>query len=71
MTGESKPDTARKDRRLLLPVDEVAELLGVSPRTVHRMIWGSQIRATKIRGTWRVSRAVVEAIVTGAANEIA
>lgn len=41
----------------LLTVRQVArDVLGVSERTVYRMIDGGQIRAVKVRGALRVNR---------------
>lgn len=41
----------------LLPVGQVArDVLGVSERTVYRMIEDGEIRAVKVRGALRINR---------------
>lgn len=38
LNGQSQVDTPREDRRLLLPVKEVAPLIGISRWTIYRRI---------------------------------
>jgi excisionase family DNA binding protein len=45
--------TAIESRTTTLTIDEVAELLRVSPETVRRMATKKQIPAFKVAGQWR------------------
>jgi excisionase family DNA binding protein len=46
-----------------LTLAEAADMLGVSPQWVHQMRADGKIKATKIRGRWRVLRSDVEAMI--------
>jgi excisionase family DNA binding protein len=49
----------------LVKVQDVSQFLGVSPRTVWRMIAEGQLQAVRIRRCTRVSRREVEALSNG------
>lgn len=49
----------------LLPVKQAAVMLGVSVRTVWRMIADSQLTAVRIRGCTRVAVSQLAALVKG------
>ena len=42
-------------RNALMTVNRVAEMLGVSNKTVYRMIADGQLKAVRIRNAWRIS----------------
>lgn len=46
-----------------MTLSEIATLLDVSPQWVHQMRADGKIKATKIRGRWRVLRSDVEAMI--------
>lgn len=50
--------TAQTERDLpeLLTVRQTAQLANVSEKTVYRMIADEQLKAVRIRNTWRVNR---------------
>ena len=56
----------RRDNRLLLPVREVAEMLGVSRSTVVRAIEAGEFPAVKFRGTYRSPRRFVDDLLAAA-----
>lgn len=70
MTSGRRPvagsTTSRRDNRLLLPVREVAEMLGVSRSTVVRAIEAGEFPAVKFRGTYRSPRRFVDDLVAAA-----
>lgn len=35
-------------------VAQFAERVGVSTKTVYRMIWDEEIKAVRVRNTWRI-----------------
>jgi len=55
----------------LLKIKDVADLLGVTTRTVYRRIWAGELPATKIGGLYYVRRADLELILEGSAPKIA
>jgi excisionase family DNA binding protein len=57
---------SRRDNRLLLPVREVAEMLGVSRSTVVRAIEAGEFPAVKFRGTYRSPRRFVDDLLAAA-----
>lgn len=50
----------KQDRRLFLPVREVADLFGVSRSTIVRAYLAGEFPAIKFRGTYRVPRRFVD-----------
>lgn len=63
------------DRRLLLPLPEVAVLLDVSLITVRRMVRDGEIPYRLVRGAYRIPRAFIDEFVSadlpGSRNSIA
>jgi excisionase family DNA binding protein len=55
--------TQQQDRAISLP--EVAQRLGVSVRTVRRMIEVHEIRAFKVLGQWRIRESEIERVMNG------
>ena len=55
-----------KDNRRLLPVREVAEMLGVSRSTIVRAYQAGEFPAVKFRGTYRVPRRFVDDFLAAA-----
>ena len=55
-----------KDNRHLLPVREVAEMLGVSRSTIVRAYQAGEFPAVKFRGTYRVPRRFVDDFLAAA-----
>lgn len=47
---------AERDLPELLTVRQTAQLANVSEKTVYRMIADRQLKAVRIRNTWRVNR---------------
>ena len=43
-----------------LTVDEVASWLGVTPRTVYRLVQGGRLPGFKVGGQWRFSRDILD-----------
>lgn len=58
----------KKDNRLLLPVREVAEMLGVSRSTIVRAYQAGEFPAVKFRGTYRVPRRFVDDFLAAAVH---
>lgn len=56
----------KRDKRLLLPVREVAEMLGVSRSTIVRAYQAGEFPAIKFRGTYRVPRRFVDDFLAAA-----
>lgn len=57
----AKVDGVHVTKPLLMTTDEVAELLGVSTRTVMRMAAAGDLPGTvRVRKLWRFNRAKVE-----------
>ena len=56
----------KRDPRLLLPVREVAEMLGVSRSTIVRAYQAGEFPAVKFRGTYRVPRRFVDDFLAAA-----
>lgn len=56
-----------QDRAISL--GEAAGRLGVSVRTIRRMIDEGQIRAFKVLGQWRIRESEIERIMRGSNNE--
>lgn len=54
MQTQDKPTTMAA---LMLKPTEAARIAGVSARTITRMCDAGQLRAVKLRGTWRINRA--------------
>lgn len=50
----------RKLDRMALRISEAAELLGISPDTVKRMVTDGQIPSVKLRGAVRIPRKQLE-----------
>jgi excisionase family DNA binding protein len=44
----------------ILTIREVAAYLKVTERTIYRLAAAKKIRAFKVGGTWRISRAIVD-----------
>ena len=57
-----------KDRRVLLPLREVAELLGVSRSTIVRAYQAGEFPVVKFRGTYRVPRRFVDDFLVAAVH---
>lgn len=49
----------------ILTLEEVANYLKVTTRTIYRMLDENQIPAFKIRGTWRFRKDEIEAMTRG------
>ena len=47
-------DADRRSTIRLLPIPEVAELCGLSARSINRAILDGELRATKLRSRWRI-----------------
>lgn len=47
----------------LMTVNRVAEALGVSNKTVYRMIADGQLKAVRIRNAWRISADELKRVV--------
>lgn len=61
VTGKGGPDAASKlDGKLLLRVNEVAYLLGLSRSEIYKLISCSDLPAIRIGRSVRVSRATLE-----------
>ena len=58
--------STKKDKRVLLPLREVAEMLGVSRSTIVRAYQDGQFPAVKFRGTYRVPRRFVDDFLAAA-----
>jgi excisionase family DNA binding protein len=58
----------KADRRLLLPVREVAEMFGVSRSTIVRAYQAGEFPAVKFRGTYRVPRRFVDDFLAAAVH---
>jgi excisionase family DNA binding protein len=56
----------KRDKRLLLPVREVAEMFGVSRSTIVRAYESGEFPAVKFRGTYRVPRRFVDDLLSAA-----
>lgn len=55
----------------LMRIKEVADLLGVTTRTVYRRIWAGELPATKIGGLYYIKRADLDALLsTTSAREL-
>ena len=46
-----------------MTVNRVAEVLGVSNKTVYRMIADGQLKAVRIRNAWRISADELKRVV--------
>ena len=57
----STPPTFRTGEGEILTVKEVAEHLKVTDRTIYRLAGAKKIPAFKVGGTWRFSRADIDA----------
>lgn len=55
-----RPAGRKQDRRLFLPIREVADLFGVSRSTIVRAYLAGEFPAIKFRGTYRVPRRFVD-----------
>lgn len=66
MTARKRTRARGTDKRLLLPVTEVAELLGVSRSTVVRAYEAGEFPVVKFRGTYRVPRRFIERLLASA-----
>ena|SRR6266568_3032540 len=55
-----------KDKRVLLPLREVAEMFGVSRSTIVRAYQAGEFPAVKFRGTYRVPRRFVDDFLAAA-----
>jgi excisionase family DNA binding protein len=68
-TGLRPAVPSRKtDNRLLLPVREVAEMLGVSRSTIVRAYQAGEFPAVKFRGTYRVPRRFIDDFLAAAVH---
>ena len=56
-------ESGQSDRRLALPIPEVAEILGVSPITVRRAVETGEFPHIPVRSKRQVPRAFVEALL--------
>jgi excisionase family DNA binding protein len=63
--ADSAPSRER-DKRLLLPVREVAEMFDVSRSTIVRAYEAREFPVVKFRGTYRVPRKFVEDLLAAA-----
>jgi excisionase family DNA binding protein len=66
MTARTRIGARSADKRMLLPVKEVAEMLGVSRSTVVRAYESGEFPVVKFRGTYRVPRRFVERLLSSA-----
>jgi type I restriction enzyme M protein len=57
-------------RDMLYTLEEVADILHVSERTIFRYIHDKKLNAKKVGGTWRISAAALKAFVEGEAPEV-
>lgn len=55
-------DARRRVRRAYMSISEVAEYLGINPRTVRRMISTRVLSANRISRQWRIPTKEVEAL---------
>ena len=53
--------TTRSPKTDILMIKEVAEYLKVTERTIYRLAAAKKIPASKVGGSWRFSRADIEA----------
>ena len=60
--------TAMKEPPRYLSVKQSAKRLGVSEKTIYRMIWNKEINASYIRGGWRISEDDLMEYVTSRLN---
>ena len=60
-------DTAGEER--IISLMEAAKMLGTSYHTVHRMVCNGELKAFKIRSTWRTSTVVFEEYIRRAFAE--
>lgn len=51
------PNTTASQPPIMLKPSEAARIACVSPRTITRMCEAGQLKAVKLRGTWRINRA--------------
>lgn len=51
------PNSTSAQNQLMLRPSEAARIACVSPRTITRMCEAGQLKAVKLRGTWRINRA--------------
>lgn len=56
MTSATISAQTERDLPELLTVRQTAQLANVSEKTVYRMIADEQLKAVRIRNTWRVNR---------------
>lgn len=54
----------------LLRIKEVADLLGVTTRTVYRRIWAGELPATKLGGLYYIKRTDLDALMQGGLQKI-
>lgn len=66
MTAGTRTEPRSADKRMLLPVKEVADMLGVSRSTVVRAYESGEFPVVKFRGTYRVPRGFVERLLASA-----
>jgi excisionase family DNA binding protein len=59
---------AMKEPPRYLSVRQSAARLGVSEKTVYRMIWNKEIEAHYIRGGWRISEEALDTYMTSHSN---
>lgn len=57
--------TAKRSQDRLLPTEEVAEMLAVSPKTVRRWIAEGELPAVKLHRRWRVRAAELDRLFEG------
>ena len=70
LAGRPNPPHAIHDGPLLLPLEDVAERLSISKRTLERLVYGGQLGSVKLRGRrlvpWHELAAYVARLEAGA-----
>ena len=51
------------DKKKLLTIEEVAEVFGLSPKTVRHWLWTGKLKGIKIGGSWRVRPEALEEFI--------
>lgn len=57
---EQMTEGQAETRPRIMTIDEVAKYLRLNKSTVYRMLRGSEIPASKIRGRWRFRKDVID-----------
>lgn len=66
MAARTCRERGSADKRVMLPVREVAEMFGVSRSTIVRAYEAGEFPVIKFRGTYRVPRRFVERVLQAA-----